>query len=103
MPIRPTLSWKTMNKACFDTGCFGIFYGTDIPSKQKITSILNKTCTKEYEVYVLKPVLSEVFYHLCLFNGIEYARMKILSLTHIYPLIQVTLNDDLITKTGELK
>ena len=92
-----------MQKVCFDAGIFGIYFGEEVPDKKKILQIFKGTLSNKYEIHVLKSVLSEVFYHLCLQKGIDYARSKILSMKEIYPIVQISLNDDLITKTGQLK
>ncbi|MHA1518941.1 MAG: type II toxin-antitoxin system VapC family toxin [Promethearchaeota archaeon] len=92
-----------MQKVCLDTGIFGIYFGKDIPDRKKILKILEGSITKEYEIHVLRPVLSEVFYHLCLNKGQSFARSKIISLKFVYPIKQISLDDDLIAKTGQLK
>ncbi len=92
-----------MQKVCFDTGIFSIFFGQEIPDKNKISKIFKNSLSGEYEIHVLNAVLSEVFYHLCVLKGTTYARSRIKSLTNLYPIKQISLNDDLIARTGQLK
>ena len=65
--------------------------------------IFKGTLTNKYEIHVLKPVLSEVFYHLCIQKGAHYAKSRILSIKQLYPIVQISLDDDLINRTGQLK
>ena len=92
-----------MQKVCFDTGIFGIYFGKEVTDKKKVLQIFEGSLSNKYEIHVLKPVLSEVFYHLCLHKGKNYARSKILSIKEIYPIVQISLDDDLINKTGQIK
>jgi len=92
-----------MLKVCFDTGAFGIYFGEEIPDKKKVLQIFKGTLTNKYEIHVLKPVLSEVFYHLCIQKGAHYAKSRILSIKKLYPIVQISLDDDLINKTGQLR
>lgn len=92
-----------MKKVCLDTGLFSIYFGQESPEKSKVTKIIKGSLSGEYEIHVLKAVLAEVFYHLCVVNGTAYARSRIKSLTSIYPIVQFSLNEDLIARTGQLK
>jgi predicted nucleic acid-binding protein len=92
-----------MLKVCFDTGVFGIYFGEEISDKKKVLQIFRGTLTNKYEIHVLKPVLSEVFYHLCIQKGVNYAKSRILSIKKLYPIVQISLDDDLINKTGQIK
>lgn len=92
-----------MQKVCFDSGIFGIYFGKEVTDKIKVLQVFEGSLTNNYEIHVLKPVFSEVFYHLCLKKGKNYAASKILSIKEIYPLVQISLDDELINKTGQLK
>jgi predicted nucleic acid-binding protein len=92
-----------MQKICFDTGVLSIYFGKDIPERKKILSILEKIATMTYEVHILSPVFSEVFYHLCKIEGKIEARTKLLSFKELYSISTIQLSDDILLKAGELK
>ena len=90
-----------MKEICLDTGVLGIYLSIN-PGKKIQTLIQNirKGLTK---AFVLKPVLIEVFYHLCKIEGKEIASIKITNLKNKIPFNLVDLDDSLILKAGILK
>ncbi len=90
-----------MKEICLDTGVLGIYLSIN-PGKKIQTLIQNirKGLTK---AFVLKPVLIEVFYHLCKIEGKEIASIKITNLKSKIPFALVDLDDSLILKAGILK
>ena len=90
-----------MKEICLDTGVLGIYLSIN-PGKKIQTLIQNirKGLTK---AFVLKPVLIEIFYHLCKIEGKEIASIKITNLKNKIPFNLVDLDDSLILKAGILK
>jgi len=92
-----------MKNICLDTGFFSIYYGEKSKDKHKVIDLMEKIKSGEIIAHVLKPVLCELFYHLCLISGKDYANSQIVSLTNTYPLRQISLDLDLIVSTGQIK
>lgn len=90
-------------EVCLDAGFFSIFFSDKAKDKNAVLSLLNDIKLKKKKAFVLKPVLSEVFYHLCLQKGKDYATSRIVSFLEIYPISQVSLNLDLVIRTGQIK
>ena len=90
-----------MKEICLDTGVLGIYLSIN-PGKKIQTLIQNirKGLTK---AFVLKPVLIEIFYHLCKIESKEIASIKITNLKNKIPFNLVDLDDSLILKAGILK
>ncbi len=52
---------------------------------------------------MIAPVLTEVFKHLCVANGKEYASTSLISLVKFYPINIKSIDQSIILKTGQLK
>ncbi len=90
-----------MKEGCLDTGVLGIYLSINPGKKiQNLIQNIRKGLTK---AFVLKPVLIEIFYHLCKIEGKEIASIKIAYLKSQIPFILVDLDDSLILKAGILK
>ncbi|MHA2247193.1 MAG: hypothetical protein ACXADY_19765 [Candidatus Hodarchaeales archaeon] len=59
--------------------------------------------TKKTEAYVILPILVEVFKHLCIAKGKLFAESSISALRKNYPLLLMSLTNDIILKAGGLK
>lgn len=92
-----------MKNICLDTGFFSIFYEEKSKDKQKVMKLMEKIKSGEIIAHVLKPVFSELFYHLCLIQGKDFATSQIVSLINTYPLRQISLDLELIVTTGQIK
>ena len=58
---------------------------------------------REIQPFIVSPVLSEVYKHLCFKKGKSYAESTILSFLKEYPIHVVGINQNLAIKAGELK
>jgi predicted nucleic acid-binding protein len=73
-----------MGKICLDAGVIALFFEKK-PSEQ-IQRLKNEIQNEKTQIYLLKPVLCEVFYHLCRINGKEAAKVQIIAfLTNYKP------------------
>ena len=90
------------NDACLDTGVLGIFLSEN-PS-QKVRDFMTFVHKGLITVYILKPVLVELFYHLCKLEGKEIASIKLTNLLKRQPNFHyIDLDDSLILEAGILK
>ena len=90
-----------MKEICLDTGVLGIYLSIN-PGK-KIQTLMHNIRKGLTEAFILKPVLIEVFYHLCKIECKEIASIKITNLKNQIPFNIVDLDDSLILKAGILK
>ena len=84
-----------------DTGPISLYFTYDHPSR--IDSLFDSIKTKQIKAIVVAPVLSEVYKHLCVANGKDFANSSIVTLLQSFPIQVVSLNQSLILKAGELK
>ena len=92
-----------MQNICLDTGFLSIYYDEKSLDKQRVMNLMGKIKSGEIIAHVLKPVLSELFYHICLIHGKDFASSRIVTLINTYPLRQISLDIDLILTTGQIK
>ncbi|MHA1620291.1 MAG: PIN domain-containing protein [Promethearchaeota archaeon] len=92
-----------MKQICLDTGIFSIFFEDKSRDRHKVLELFQKFRKKGIEGHVLNPVISEVYYQLCVLKGKDYATSKLVSLLNIYPikLIAPGLNDLILA--GQIK
>ncbi len=92
-----------MKQICLDTGIFSMFFEDNSRDQPRVVQLFTDFREKKIEGLVIKPVISEVYYHLCLLKGKEYATSKLISLLHLYPLrlISPGLNDLMLA--GQIK
>ncbi|OLS11983.1 MAG: hypothetical protein RBG13Loki_4392 [Promethearchaeota archaeon CR_4] len=86
---------------CLDTGVLSIYFSKNVT--KEITLLMTKIKLKQVEAHVLKPVLVEVFWHLCRVHGIDTAKSILLSFVNQVPIEQVELTLPLIIKAGTIK
>lgn len=70
---------------------------------EPIVNIINRVIKREIECYILKSVLIEVYYQICKWKGIEFARNALTSFQKTVPFVPVELDDGLIQTAGILK
>ena len=58
---------------------------------------------RKIEAYIVIPIMTEVFYHICKLNGKIAAESTVASFLSLYPIKIVQLNKSLIIKAGYLK
>ena len=86
---------------CLDTGVITLFYSRDTP--QSISNLFKNIRERKIEAYILSPIISEAFYHICKLDGKVAAETKIASFLNSYPIKLVNLNQSLMIKAGLLK
>ena len=92
-----------MQKICLDTGIFSIFFEDESRDKQKVIKLFNNIKEKKIEGYVINSVISEIYYHLCLLKGKDYATSKLVSLLKRYPINLVAPNLNNLILAGQIK
>ena len=107
-----------MKQICLDAGIFSIFFEDTSRDRPKVLELFNNFREKggkggeggkeiggkeRIEGHVINPVISEVYYQLCVLKGKDYATSKLVSLLNIYPikLISPGLNDLILA--GQIK
>jgi len=90
-----------MQKICLDTGVISIYLSKD--RTKKVEQLINGVIDKKIKCFILKPVLCEVFYHICKLYGKEIANSKIISFIHQIQPELIDLDESLILGTGLLK
>jgi predicted nucleic acid-binding protein len=84
-----------------DTGPISLYFTKN--HSKNIDLLFNSIKRKQTNAFIIAPVLSEVFKHLCVANGKDFANSAIISLLKSFPIQVVSLNQSLILKAGELK
>ena len=84
-----------------DTGPISLYF-TKNHSKD-IDLLFESIKTNHIKAFVIAPVLSEVYKHLCVANGKDFANSTLIALLKSLPIQVVSLNQSLILKAGELK
>lgn len=91
-----------MKKAiCLDAGVIFQYFARDCPSR--IASLMNDISRGKVRAVVFKPVLIELFNHLCKAYGKETARVQLTSFTRTVHVEQLDLDDSLVFTAGLLK
>ena len=88
-------------KVCIDTGILSIFFSKE--STPEVDKLMERILNQSLECYILKPVLCEVFFHLCQLKGKDEANSMIMTFIRKYHPILVDLDEGLILETGLLK
>ena len=89
------------SRICLDTGPITLHFTKDEP--KEVTTLMNGIKQQKTEAYVISPILVEVFKHLCIAKGKSFAESSLSALQKNYPLIFVSLSNDIILKAGGLK
>ena len=90
-----------MEKIELDTGVISLYLTQDIT--EEIKTLFSKIKSGTIEAYCVKPILTEVFYHLCQKRGLESAKAIFFAFLTQTPLIKIDLTEDLIARAGTLK
>ena len=86
---------------CLDTGPIYLNFSKVPPVK--ISKLFEEIKENKLEAFVVAPVLTEVFKHLCISNGKEFAQVCLNNLYERYPIHIVNINKSLTMKAGVLK
>jgi predicted nucleic acid-binding protein len=92
-----------MKRICLDTGILSIFFMENSVEFTRVQKLFQGSIGNTYEIYILSPIFSEIFYHICKIQGKDEARVKILSLKKNFPIKVIDLNDEILCLAGELK
>ena len=84
-----------------DTGPISLFFTKN--HSKSIDLLFESIKKKQIKSFVIAPVLTEVYKHLCVANGKEFANSALVSLLRLFPIEVVPLNQSLVLKAGELK
>ena len=76
-----------MVKACLDTGIIALFYSKDAP--KPILKLMKEIKEEKIEAYIVLPIITEVFFHICKLNGKVAAESTIASFLNSYPIKMV--------------
>ena len=90
-----------MQVICIDTGVLSIYFSKDIT--KEVSDLIIKIKKGIVEAHILKPVLVEVFHHLCRTKGIDFAKTTIISFVNQVPFKEIDLTMPLIMKAGTIK
>lgn len=89
------------NKAFLDAGFLTLFLAKNCPVK--IKELMSNIRAGSIEGHILAPVLVEVFYHVCKLDGIDEAKLAMMTLLKEYPLRVSEQNNSLVISAGVLK
>jgi predicted nucleic acid-binding protein len=90
-----------MKEICIDTGVFGIYFSKN--RNVEVKELFDNIQNNKFKAFVVKPVLTEVYFHICRVQGISEANVQLVSLMHNYALNCVDLDEALILNAGKLK
>ena len=90
-----------LSRACLDAGPISLYYQKDPP--EKIEELMKKIKDKVFSVYIPTVILVEVFKHLCLAQGKDYATSSVRSFQYMFKPHLISLTPELILDAGELK
>ena len=84
-----------------DTGPITLFFTRN--HSKKIESLFGSIKTNQTKAYVIAPVLAEVYKHLCIAKGKDFASSSIVSFLNSFAIQVVSLKLSYIIRAGELK
>jgi predicted nucleic acid-binding protein len=90
-----------VRRVCLDTGPICLYYQKNPP--EEINTLIRDIKSKKSSVLLCDIVLVEVFKHLCIAGGKDYAANCIRSFQLNVPYKSISLTTDLITEAGVLK
>lgn len=90
-----------MQQICLDTGVLGLFFVE--PKTVQMTHLIESINNKLIQGYIVPPVITEVFYHLCRQFGKDSATTQIVGLLRKYAIKRIELVDDILIQAGLLK
>lgn len=86
---------------CLDTGPITMFLMENAP--EKINTLFSSIKSEKVTAYIVPPILTEVYKHICEARGKEHAQKGMVIVLEQYPIQLVEINKSLIIKAGELK
>lgn len=88
-------------RACLDAGPISLYYQKDPP--QKIEELMRRIQDRSLSAIVPNVILVEVYKHLCVAGGKDYATGSIRSFQHGFKPQLVSLTPSMILNAGQLK
>jgi len=88
-------------RACLDAGVIYLYYRKNAP--EKVNILINKINNQNILAYVPKTTLVEVYKHLCVTEGKNFATSCISSFQHNITAHYISLTSELILMAGQLK
>ncbi len=89
------------SRVCLDTGIITQTCSKKVP--ESVSFLMKDIFEKKIDAYVLAPIISEAYFHICNIKGTEAAENLITSFFKTYPIKIITLDQALVYKAGELK
>ncbi|MHA1130287.1 MAG: PIN domain-containing protein [Candidatus Helarchaeota archaeon] len=90
-----------MSRICLDAGVISLYYQKDPP--KKIIELIEEVKKGKISTLVPRVILVEVFKHLCVAGGKDYATSCIRSFLHKCRPTLISLTPELILNAGHLK
>jgi len=84
-----------------DTGCISLLFGKNPP--KQINNLFDSIQNGKTTAHIITPVISEVFKHLCVRKGKEFASSSLISMIDRYPIFLIDQDLSLLFKAGDLK
>jgi len=88
-------------RACLDAGIIYLYYRKNAP--EKVNILMNKIKKQDILAFIPKTTLIEVYKHLCITEGKDFATSCISSFQHNVIAEYISLTSELILITGQLK
>lgn len=89
------------SRACLDTGPISLYYQQDPPLK--IEELMGSIKDNKLNAFVPHTILVEVYKHLCVAKGKDYAASCIRSFIHEFKPQFVSLEPEMILNAGQIK
>ena len=90
-----------ITKINLDTGLITLFLMENPP--EKVVKLFTNIKSEKIKAFIVPPILTEVYKHLCVANGKIFAQNGVIIILERYPIILVEMTKSLIIKAGELK
>lgn len=88
-------------RACLDAGVIYLYYRKNVP--EKVNILVNKIKKQTILAYIPKTTLIEVYKHLCVSDGKDFAASCVSSFQHYVIAQYISLTSELILIAGQLK
>lgn len=86
---------------CLDAGVLGIYFSVDCTAQ--VHALMNDVREGKVHSCIVKPVVSEVFFHLCKGQGVSEATTQLVNLFKLYPIELVDMDQELLFSAGKLR
>ncbi|MEX2680280.1 MAG: PIN domain-containing protein [Candidatus Sigynarchaeota archaeon] len=90
-----------MRNIYIDTGVLSNYFSSARAASVK--ALMDEIRDGKSRGYILKPVLVEVFYHICSDAGLQAANAQVVNFIRNFPIVLVDIDEPLILHAGKLK